>query len=80
MKADGIVSDSVLDMIIALSKEEGILLDPVYTGKAFYGLVCDIQAGQYSGIKDIVFIHTGGGYGVFPYRQALMERLHNTST
>lgn len=47
---------------------EGIVLDPVYTGKAFYGLVNDINSGRYQGVKDIVFIHTGGVYGLFPFR------------
>ena len=71
----GIASDAVLDMIIELSKEEGILLDPVYTGKAFYGLVSEIKAGNFSGMKDIVFIHTGGSYGLFPYKEQFAKRI-----
>lgn len=70
----GLASDAVLDMIIELSQEEGVLLDPVYTGKAFYGLVNEIKAGKYADIKDIVFVHTGGSYGLFPYKEALMKR------
>ncbi|MFT6389314.1 MAG: D-cysteine desulfhydrase [Cellvibrionaceae bacterium] len=71
----GIASDQVLDMIIELSREEGILLDPVYTGKAFYGLVSEIKAGNFADMKDIVFIHTGGCYGLFPYKEQLAKRL-----
>ncbi|HEY7773116.1 MAG TPA: D-cysteine desulfhydrase family protein [Marinagarivorans sp.] len=59
---------------LRLAKLEGILLDPVYTGKAFYGLVTDMRTGQF-GANDVVFVHTGGGFGVFPYEgdyQALL--------
>ncbi len=47
---------------------EGVLLDPVYTGKAFHGLLTDIKLGKFSDLKDVIFIHTGGIFGVFPYR------------
>lgn len=47
---------------------EGILLDPVYTGKAFHGMIEDIKLGNYQSVKNIVFVHTGGVYGLFPQR------------
>jgi len=76
----GLVSDSVTEMIIELSREEGILLDPVYTGKAFYGLVSEIRAGKLSGMDEIVFIHTGGNYGIFPYKEQLAKCLFSDTT
>lgn len=45
---------------------EGIILDPVYTGKAFRGLVAEIQKGTFSMDERILFIHTGGLFGTFP--------------
>lgn len=45
---------------------EGIILDPVYTGKAFRGLVAEIQKGTISMDERILFIHTGGLFGAFP--------------
>ncbi len=51
--------------IQGLAKTEGILLDPVYTGKAFYGLLQEIKRGRFKGCSNIVFIHTGGVFGIF---------------
>ncbi len=59
----------VFDCIKWLASTEGVVLDPVYTGKAFYGLVSDIQAGKYDKDTDVVFVHTGGIFGVFPHRE-----------
>ena len=43
------------------------MLDPVYTGKAFKGLVEDIAGGFYDDWDDIVFVHTGGVFGLFSH-------------
>jgi D-cysteine desulfhydrase len=48
-------------------------LDPVYTGKAFMGMVEELQAGRFSDADDIVFIHTGGQLGLFPYREQFAQ-------
>ncbi|GAA5316542.1 MAG: aminocyclopropane-1-carboxylate deaminase/D-cysteine desulfhydrase family protein [Candidatus Pelagadaptatus aseana] len=58
----------VFATIAWLAKTEGILLDPVYTGKAFHGLVQEIRSGRFRDSNAIVFVHTGGTFGVFPYR------------
>ncbi|BFM07173.1 D-cysteine desulfhydrase family protein [Halioxenophilus aromaticivorans] len=58
------------DRIKDVASRTGLLLDPVYTGKAFHGLMCDIAAGKYSGAKDIVFVHTGGTFGLFAQKTA----------
>jgi D-cysteine desulfhydrase len=63
-----IASAEVFDLIAELSRLEGIVLDPVYTGKAFAGMLAEIEAGRFDDCEDIVFIHTGGLYGVFPQR------------
>ena len=52
-----------LDFIHEFAKLEGIILDPVYTGKAMYGLVEEIKKGTFDGCKNILFIHTGGIFG-----------------
>lgn len=59
----------VFECIKWLASTEGVVLDPVYTGKAFYGLVSDIRAGKYDNSTDVVFVHTGGIFGVFPQRE-----------
>ncbi|WP_439135310.1 D-cysteine desulfhydrase family protein [Pseudomaricurvus sp.] len=58
----------VFDTISWLARTEGVVLDPVYTGKAFYGLIEEVKAGRMSDAKDIVFVHTGGVFGNFPQR------------
>lgn len=55
-----------LQFISELAKLEGVILDPVYTGKAMYGLVEEIKNGSFSHCKNILFIHTGGIFGLFP--------------
>lgn len=71
------VTSDVLTSIHELSKLEGILLDPVYTGKAFHGLVSEIKTGRFDHAKNMVFVHTGGQMGLTPYKQALSELLLN---
>ena len=65
----GKATSEVFDSIKWLARTEGIVLDPVYTGKAFYGMIEEIKKGVFSGQSDIVFIHTGGMFGVFPQKQ-----------
>ena len=65
----GVAGQAVFELIAELARNEGIFLDPVYTGKAFHGMVSELakgHAGQLSGAKQVVFIHTGGLFGVFP--------------
>ncbi|WP_434783494.1 1-aminocyclopropane-1-carboxylate deaminase/D-cysteine desulfhydrase [Mangrovimicrobium sediminis] len=59
-------SPEIFALIQSLASLEGILLDPVYTGKAFAGMLDQIAAGRFAGVRDIVFVHTGGVFGVFP--------------
>lgn len=55
-----------LRFIAELAALEGIVLDPVYTGKAMRGVVEAIKQGRFGKDERILFIHTGGLYGVFP--------------
>ncbi len=52
-----------IDFIQDFAMKEGIILDPVYTGKAMYGLVSEIKKGTFDDHENILFIHTGGLYG-----------------
>ncbi len=64
----GQAEPAVYDTIAWLARTEGLVLDPVYTGKAFHGLVSEIRQGRFRDSKDIIFMHTGGVFGVFPHR------------
>ncbi len=71
----GIAGEEVFQLIAELARLEGVVLDPVYTGKAFQGLVTEIAAGRFEGCRDIVFIHTGGLFGLFPQSAALAGKI-----
>ena len=58
----------VFETISHVARTEGVILDPVYTGKAFHAMLQEIARGRFKDSKDIVFIHTGGIYGNFPQK------------
>ncbi len=60
-----------LEAISLVARTEGILLDPVYTGKAMAGLLADIRAGAIAPSESVVFLHTGGLPGIFGHAAAL---------
>jgi len=64
-------TSAVFDTIKTVAAKEGLVLDPVYSGKAFHGLIDKIQAGYFDGSSDIVFVHTGGIFGLFPQRSQI---------
>lgn len=64
----GRAGPEVFSCIDLVAKLEGLILDPVYTGKAFHGMLERIRNGQLKNCSDIVFLHTGGIFGLFPHR------------
>lgn len=58
-----------LDFIKYVASNEAVILDPVYTVKGMYGLYNEIKAGNLPDAGNILFIHTGGLYGVFPKQE-----------
>ncbi|MFT5561035.1 MAG: D-cysteine desulfhydrase [Candidatus Azotimanducaceae bacterium] len=64
----GIADAQIYATIADLARTEGIILDPVYTGKAFHGLVAELKSGRVKPEHETVFIHTGGIFGIFPHR------------
>jgi 1-aminocyclopropane-1-carboxylate deaminase/D-cysteine desulfhydrase-like pyridoxal-dependent ACC family enzyme len=70
----GVVTAGGREAMNLLARSEGILLDPVYTGKAMAGLIDDARKGRLTAKDQVVFIHTGGTPAVFAYRDELMEK------
>ncbi|MCL6359979.1 D-cysteine desulfhydrase [Pectobacterium polaris] len=68
-KGYGIPTEGTLEALRLLAQLEGILLDPVYSGKGMAGLIDLIRQGLFRADENIVFIHTGGSAGLFGYRQ-----------
>ena len=54
-----------------LARTEGVLLDPVYTGKAMAGLLDLVREGYFVRGSRVVFVHTGGSPALFAYRDVL---------
>ena len=71
----GILNQGVVEAIAQVARTEGILLDPVYTGKAMTGLLDLVKNGHFSDTDAVVFLHTGGTPALFPYREGLLEDL-----
>ncbi|MDR7483075.1 MAG: D-cysteine desulfhydrase family protein [Armatimonadota bacterium] len=62
-----------LDAIRLVARTEGLLLDPVYTGKAMAGLIDLVRRGRFRSDQSVVFWHTGGQPALFAYAAALGE-------
>jgi len=58
-------TDAMREAVILLARTEGILLDPVYTGKAMAGLIDLVRQGRFREDEVVVFVHTGGVPGLF---------------
>ncbi len=72
----GKAETKVYRTIHELAKMEGIILDPVYTGKAFQAMIEDLSLNRFNNdIQDIIFIHTGGIFGLFPHTNKLLEAM-----
>lgn len=66
----GIPTKDGLAAIEMFARLEGILLDPVYSGKGAAGLIDLVRKGTFAGDENIVFLHTGGGVALFGYTAA----------
>ncbi|MBI4026988.1 MAG: pyridoxal-phosphate dependent enzyme [Verrucomicrobia bacterium] len=60
-----------LEAIKLLARTEGILCDPVYTGKGLACLVADIRKGKWRKDQTVIFLHTGGAPALFAYADSL---------
>jgi D-cysteine desulfhydrase len=60
-----------LEMVLKLARMEGVILDPVYTAKAFHALVDRLRRDPRELGARVCFIHTGGVFSVFPFRSVL---------
>lgn len=65
-KGYGLSRQEEIDTIKKVARAEGVILDPVYTGKAMLGLSDQIRQGRFKANENILFIHTGGIFGLFP--------------
>ena len=67
----GVPTDSMNEAVLMLARYEGLLFDPVYSGKALAGMIDYIRNGKFRKGQKIVFLHTGGSAGLFAYADSL---------
>lgn len=63
------------EAVLMLARLEGILLDPVYSGKAMAGLIDLIRKGQFAKSERVVFLHTGGAVGLYGYNSVFEQAM-----
>lgn len=63
----GLPTPGMAEAIQLLARTEGILLDPVYSGKGMAGLIDLVRKGHYQKDQNVVFLHTGGSAALFSY-------------
>jgi 1-aminocyclopropane-1-carboxylate deaminase/D-cysteine desulfhydrase-like pyridoxal-dependent ACC family enzyme len=63
----GIPSEASVEATKLFARTEGVILDPVYTGKAAAGMISHIREGRYGKDDTLVFVHTGGTPAIFTW-------------
>jgi L-cysteate sulfo-lyase len=71
----GLPTPGMMEALELVARTEGILLDPVYSGKAMAGLIDLVRKGQFTKGQNVVFLHTGGSVGLFGYVHGWAGRL-----
>jgi D-cysteine desulfhydrase family pyridoxal phosphate-dependent enzyme len=68
----GVLTEGEREAIQLAARYEGLLIDPVYTGRALAGLIAMIRAGKFSKSERVLFWHTGGTPALFHYAEKLL--------
>lgn len=62
----------MVEAVKLFARLEGVLLDPVYTGKAAAGLIDQVRRGAFPSAANVVFLHTGGSPALYAYQDVLL--------
>jgi D-cysteine desulfhydrase len=66
-------TEEMAEAVRIFARTEGMLLDPVYTGKAAAGLLDLIQKGHFQKGEKVLFLHTGGSPGLYAYQDVILD-------
>ncbi len=72
-EAYGTLTDAGREAVVLAARTEALVLDPVYTGKAFGAMVRHIREGQWGKGQTVVFVHTGGTPALFAYADEILQ-------
>jgi len=75
----GVPAESTLEAIILAARMDGILLDPVYSGKGFAGLLGLVRSDFFAPDDTVAFLHTGGSAALFAYEETIDETMTGES-
>ena len=67
-------TESMIEAVQLFARLEGLLLDPVYTGKAAAGLIGMARGGQFDKTDNVVFLHTGGSPALYAYQSTVLGK------
>lgn len=67
-------TNEMIEAVQLLARTEGILLDPVYTGKVMAGLIGMIREGKFKKEDNILFLHTGGSPALYAYEKVVLKK------
>jgi len=68
-------TEACFDAMMMMAQSEGILLDPVYSGKAFSGLLDHAKTGRWKAGQSVLFLHSGGTPAIFAYHDKIEQHL-----
>lgn len=68
-----IPTPQMAEAVKLVARTEGILLDPVYTGKAMAGLIDLVRKGYFAKDENLLFVHTGGSPALYVYQKYILE-------
>jgi D-cysteine desulfhydrase len=69
----GLPTPAMQEAVRLMARAEGLLIDPVYSGKAFAGLLADLRQGRYRSGDNVLFVMTGGTPGLYAYRETFQS-------
>ena len=67
----GLLNDAAREAMALAARREGLLLDPVYTGRAMAGLIDHVRSSRIAPGNRVLFVHTGGQPALFAYAESL---------
>jgi D-cysteine desulfhydrase len=73
--AYGLMSDEQKRFLVRVARATGLILDPVYTGKAMFGLAAAVERGEIARGARVLFLHTGGLPGLLAQGEALRDAI-----
>jgi D-cysteine desulfhydrase/L-cysteate sulfo-lyase len=69
----GLPSEAGDEAVRLFARTEGIVLDPIYTGKAAAGMIAHLREGRFGPDQVVVFVHTGGTPAVFTWNERWLD-------